>query len=264
MTLQIHTLTRAGVRLAYAQGGSGEATLLFIHGNACDHTFLAPQAHHFAGSYRVLAPDLRGHGLSDKPPGDYSFEGYAEDCAWLCDRLDTGPTVVIGHSLGGMVGLAFAARYPERVKGLVILDSSLMADTHRQKVFLPSILEGLEGPAYLEAAHRFFGPLFGPRFPLKERERIMDLIALTPQHVLVANCRELIRWDGTECLRGLSCPCLYVAGGDGWRHQPAELKAVLPGILTAQVALGGHFLPLENPDQVTLMLERFLREALGE
>ncbi len=99
-------LRRDGVALFYEEAGVGEPPMLLVHGIACDHTHLTPQLEHFSDDHRVVAVDLRGHGQSDAPQQEYSIEGFADDLAWVCARLGLENPVVVGHSLGGRIGLA--------------------------------------------------------------------------------------------------------------------------------------------------------------
>ena len=66
-----------GVTLAFEDRGAGKPVFVFVHGWACDRSFFAPQAEHFARRHRVVSVDLRGHGESDKPPGPYPIAAYA-------------------------------------------------------------------------------------------------------------------------------------------------------------------------------------------
>ena len=83
---------------------------MFVHGWCCDHTFFAPQYEHFDARGSVTTYDLRGCGRSDRPE-DYEIATLADDLAWLCTELEISKPVVVGHSLGGVVGLELAARH---------------------------------------------------------------------------------------------------------------------------------------------------------
>lgn len=112
----------AGVHLAVRYGGAPEAPpVLLLHGmgeGARSWSALLPV---LGVTHRVIAPDLRGHGASDRP-GTYSFELLRDDVLTLLDRLGVGPLAVIGHSMGGMVAALVAEKAPELVSRLVLED----------------------------------------------------------------------------------------------------------------------------------------------
>jgi 3-oxoadipate enol-lactonase len=112
----------AGIRLAYRVWGSpGAPPLLLLHGlgdGAADWDGVAPA---FARHWRVYAPELRGHGRSDRP-GDYSVELMEADVLAFLDALQLDRVDLIGHSMGGLVGYLLAGDHPERVGRLVLED----------------------------------------------------------------------------------------------------------------------------------------------
>jgi pimeloyl-ACP methyl ester carboxylesterase len=94
------TIVHQGITLAYEDRGTGTPAFVFVHGWACNRTFFAPQATHFAQRYRVVSVDLRGHGASDKPQGPYPIAAYADDLAYMIEHLGLGKVVAVGHSSG--------------------------------------------------------------------------------------------------------------------------------------------------------------------
>ncbi|MFN8194066.1 MAG: alpha/beta fold hydrolase [Nocardioidaceae bacterium] len=109
-----------GHRRAFVLAGSGPA-LLLLHGLGCDHHTWDPVVDALARRYTVVAPDLLGHGESDKPRADYSVGGYANGMRDLLALLDLDRVTVVGHSLGGGVAMQFAYQYPELVERLVLV-----------------------------------------------------------------------------------------------------------------------------------------------
>jgi len=102
--------------------GSGPVVLL-LHGLGCDHTTWAPVMESLARTHTVIAPDLLGHGSSDKPRADYSVGGYANGMRDLLTVLGVDTATVVGHSFGGGVAMQFAYQYPERTERLVLVGS---------------------------------------------------------------------------------------------------------------------------------------------
>jgi pimeloyl-ACP methyl ester carboxylesterase len=117
---EVQYLTIHGHRRAFVKEGHGPA-LLLLHGLGCDHTTWAPVIQTLARRYTVIAPDLLGHGLSDKPRGDYSVGGYANGMRDLLTVLGIDRVTVVGHSLGGGVAMQFAYQFPERTERMILV-----------------------------------------------------------------------------------------------------------------------------------------------
>ncbi len=125
---------RNGVKLFFEEARGAGAPVVLVHGWCCDHTYFAPQFEYFAKKgRRVVALDLRGHGLSDKPRERYTMQGFADDVAFICDHLGLGKVVVIGHSMGGIVAFDLASRYPELVSALIMLDAAIVLASSRSR-----------------------------------------------------------------------------------------------------------------------------------
>lgn len=109
-----------GYQRAYRIAGSGPA-LLLIHGIGDESESWLPVMSRLAKHYTVIAPDLLGHGASDKPRADYSVAAFSNGMRDLLDVLDIDRATVVGHSLGGGVAAQLSYQYPERVERLVLI-----------------------------------------------------------------------------------------------------------------------------------------------
>ena len=119
-SLQFRTIH--GYRRAFRVAGSGPA-LLLIHGIGEDSTTWEPVHAKLAQRFTVIAPDLLGHGESDKPRADYSLAAFANGMRDLLAVLDIDRVTVVGHSLGGGIAMQFAYQYPQLVERLVLVGS---------------------------------------------------------------------------------------------------------------------------------------------
>lgn len=107
---------------AYSVYGAGEP-LVLIHGVGMAQAVWAPQVAEFAGDHRVIVYDLLGHGASRLPDADVTLADYADQLAGLLDHLGIAGAAVVGHSMGALVALEFASRYPARVRKLAALNA---------------------------------------------------------------------------------------------------------------------------------------------
>jgi len=117
------TVETTDIETYYERRGDGPP-VVFVHGAVVDHTQWEPQVEALADEYTVVAYDVRGHGRtggSEREP--YSIDLFADDLAALLDALDLDRPVVCGLSMGGCIAMTFAARYPDRLSGLVLADT---------------------------------------------------------------------------------------------------------------------------------------------
>lgn len=144
-----------GIKIAYHEHNNGAETIIMLHGlTANAHSWDGLIKAGLADGYRVLALDLRGRGLSDKPETGYTMHDHAQDVLGLMDALGIPQAHFIGHSYGGLLTIYMAVHYPERIKRMVVVDSGKMPDNVLD-IIKPS-LERLGKPvasleAYLDA-----------------------------------------------------------------------------------------------------------------
>ena len=134
-----------GIRLAYVEMGDANGTpILLLHGftdSARSWSLIAP---YLATGFRLVAPDLRGHGHSDKPEGCYTIPEMAHDVRLLTEALDLAPVHAVGHSLGGRLAQAIAARWPQIVGKIVLMSTS--AVPRERKGWLWENIQALRDP----------------------------------------------------------------------------------------------------------------------
>src|SRR3954463_12180198 len=154
-----------GHRRAYVRAGSGPA-LLLLHGIGNNCETWAGVIDRLAETHTVIAPDLLGHGRSDKPRGDYSIAAYANGMRDLLSVLDIERATVVGHSLGGGIALQFAYQFPELCERLVLVGSGGLG---------PELSAGLRA-ATLPGAELVLTALTGVSGPLRLGFQTMDHI----------------------------------------------------------------------------------------
>lgn len=248
------------VRLNYADAGSGEPALLFVHGWSSNLRHWDPQARHFRRHHRVLRVDLRGHGRSpapDLPVSGYSIRRHAEDLAALLDRLELRSVAAIGHSSGGWVSLALAARFPALVRAVVVVDSGFDPAVPAAELEQHSILRHLRRGPFAEQLAQAYRGMFRTFSDPALRERVAAEAAATAPLASERTVRANLRTNRTALARAVRQPVLCVYASNTPRSAE-EVRGVIPHAQFAQVVGAGHFLQLEVPEQLNSMIGRFL------
>ena len=123
----METINVNGIRLAYERRGTG-SPLVLLHGYPLDHHLWDEVVPLLQDTFDLIVPDLRGFGESSTVDSFYTMEDIASDIAALLDHLEIEKTAMVGHSMGGYVALAFARLYPERITGLGLVSTQVLAD----------------------------------------------------------------------------------------------------------------------------------------
>ena len=167
------------MRLAHADTGSPPVVVL-IHGFPLSREMWVEQLKAIGSTYRVIAPDLRGHGESECPDGAYTMDEMADDVVELLDRLEVREPVVLGGlSMGGYVALSLVVRHPERVRGLILIDTRAAADTPEAARVREETARRCSGREANQSILEAMVPrLFGKTILEKHPQRVEPLLAV--------------------------------------------------------------------------------------
>ncbi|HUV34430.1 MAG TPA: alpha/beta hydrolase [Candidatus Desulfaltia sp.] len=122
------------VTLNYAEGDPTGPPLVLIHGFTDKWQTYQPIITPLSQSWHIYAPDLRGHGKSEKKPGAYRYRDHLQDLERFMDAVVAEPAVLFGHSMGGVISIMYAATHPEKTRALIIGDSPMnFKDSQFQK-----------------------------------------------------------------------------------------------------------------------------------
>ncbi|RAJ56139.1 pimeloyl-ACP methyl ester carboxylesterase [Streptomyces sp. Amel2xB2] len=235
MSDEVRTVRANGIRIAYRTWGAQETDsadgtpVVLLHCLGEDgEDWRGPLIAQLAAAHPVYAPDLRGHGGSDRP-GRYAMEDYSEDLRCFLDRLGLERIVLVGHSLGSVIAGIFAGRHPERVEHLVLEETAAM---------LP-----LDPPREIPEP-----PPEAPQFDFEVRR----------QWNRQRNEPDPLWW---ERLRAITAPTLVVGGGSG-SHLPQEDMAAVarhvPDGTFVTLDGGGHMVHEQRPLEFAATVRAFL------
>jgi 3-oxoadipate enol-lactonase len=214
--------------------------------------------------YRVLRYDARGHGRSEAPDGPYSIEMLADDLAGLMDAVGWERAHICGLSMGGMVGQMMGTRYPDRVRALILCDTS--AYMGAEEVWEPRVQTGLaEGVEGLveSSVTRWFTPESMIRLP-DEVEKVRAMIRATPLAGFIGCCRAFQSFDHREANRTITAPTLVIVGEHDPGTPPSHARVIRDAIPGAELAIiedAAHLTNIEAPERFNATLLDFLARA---
>lgn len=259
--------TLNGVEQNYIDAGKG-APLVFVHGFPLSSAAWQKQIDAFQSTHRVIALDLRGFGGSDARPGPVAMAQYAVDLRELLDQLAVGPVVLIGHSMGGYVALAFAREFPELLRGLTLVGTKAGNDTPEAAAGRRTTAEQVKTHGIETVISTMLTKMLGPdnhdaRMIAQVRE-IMS--AAKPVGVVGALLGMAERPDSTPSLKQIAVPTLIVAGAADTVIPPAESEKLARDIRGAELKLipgAGHLVAYEQPEKFNRILKEWLMRAMA-
>ena len=255
------------MQLAFDDVGPGPVVVL-IHGFPFDRSMWSHQKSSVGAIYRLILPDLRGHGSSAAPEGVYTVDDQADDILELLDALQIfGPVVLGGLSMGGYVALSIAARHPERLKALILINSRASADSPQAVTVREELARQVEtdGDAGSVVAAMF--PKLFARGTFEHHPeivaRMQDRMAKTSARAVAGTLRGLaIRPDRTEDLSRIKVPTLILAGAEDALIPLEESESMARRITGSKLVVipeAGHMAPVENPQATDAAILEFLQ-----
>ena len=256
----MYRLVRDGVGLNFVDVCRGAPALVLVHDLACDHTSFTPQIEHFRQCHRVVGVDLRGHGQSDKPEQEYTVSGLADDLAWLCYELGVYRPIVVGHGLGGAVGLELSARNPDIPSAIVALNSHFFPPPEAHDSLL-SFANRLRAPTWSEELRRWVEQALPIGMDSRHRARALAAVSLIPRQAATSTLGSVLAWNCARAAVGCRVPALYLDAGTG-AADLEQLRGLCPQLSVGKVKGSGHFQHLELPEQVNGMIDDFLASLI--
>lgn len=259
-----------GVELCVEDRGSGRVIVL-VHGFPLDRAMWSAQIESLAGEFRVIAPDMRGFGKSRLAPSDaeqgVGMERFAADVAGVLDELGvTEPVVLAGLSMGGYAAWQFALKWPQRLAGLVQLDTRAIADTDEARAGRLKMAEAALAAGDSTPALAMLPKLLGKSTQETRPEIVAAVEAMikrqTAATVAAAQRGMARREDVRPRLKEIACPTIAIVGTEDVISPPAEMRefaAMMPNAKLIEIPGAGHMTTMENPTAVTQAIADFMR-----
>ena len=254
----------SGIEIAYDEAGVGPA-VVFLHGFPFNRSMWREQVKVLRQNFRVIAPDLRGHGQTSVTSGPTTMAAMAQDVIALMDALEISRAVICGLSMGGYVALELYRMFPSRVRALVLADTRAVADTDEGKLNRElQAQRGLqEGMAPIADAMlpKLVAPLTVARRPeVVARVREMILKA-DPTGAAAAQRGMAQRADLADFLSQINVPTLIIVGRHDLLTPVGESEMMHSRIADSALQIiedAAHLSNLEQPETFNSALTRFL------
>jgi 3-oxoadipate enol-lactonase len=262
-------ITSGDAEIFYEVLGSGPPVVL-LHPFPANHDLWKPAAQALVSRYRVILPDLRGHGDSGVGEGPATMEKHAADLARVLDHEDVGRAPFVGVSIGGYVLFEFWRKYRARVEALALCNTKAQADTPEARATrlqaASDVMERGTEPFFESMIPKLLGrTTCSARRDLVEGAlRLMQ--KMSPEDVALVQRGMAERQDSVETLKTINVPTMVVTGDEDMLTGKAEAEFIRQHVAGSQlkvIAKAGHYSPWEQPEEVGKLLRQFLDTVRG-
>ena len=254
-----------GIEINYEIEGDGP-WLTMSHSLACNLHMWDPQMPVLTKKFKVLRFDTRGHGQSSAPAGEYSLDQLADDVKGLLDGLKIRQTHWVGLSMGGMIGQAFALKFPGMFQSMVLADTASRRPPEAAQMWGERIKaareQGMEALVESTLARWFTEPYRNSRKDVMSR--IGDGIRATPVAGFIGCCYAISKLDYLDRLKEIKVPALIMVGEQDHGTPPEAARVIqqnLPGSELKIIPSAAHISNVEQAQVFNYAMTSFLDRA---
>jgi pimeloyl-ACP methyl ester carboxylesterase len=244
-------------------------TVVLLHAFPVNHQFWLPVAHRLASHYRMILPDLRGHGRSSPGEGPASMEKHAADLARLLDHAEVSRAALMGASLGGYVLFEFWRRDPQRFAALGLWNTKAQSDSGEAKAgrekAAEDVLERGTAPFFESMLPKLMGRSTHASRPDLVEGALAMMHDMSRGAVAQVQRGMASRPDSGAILKTIHLPTLVITGEEDGLTGPSEAEFLHRNIGGSQlrvIARAGHYAPWEQPEPASQLLRQFLDSSL--
>ena len=258
-----HVFTAAdGVDFPYVVHGAGETTVILVHCWMCEGSFWDAQVPVLVEHYRVITFDLPGHGEGGDDRETWTIAGYGQDVAGLIEHVGLGPTVLVGHSMGGPVSLE-AAALSDRVVGIVAVDTLQDADYEIDQPMVEQFLAAFQAD-FRTTCTNFVEQFFVEGEPAEIVARVRRVgCEESNAEAGTAQMQDYVSMDFPRMFQQAGVPirAINASGPNATKIETNQKYADFDAVLMEDV---GHYLHMTRPDEFNALLLQTLGRMLAE
>lgn len=259
------------IRVFCETRGSGEIPIVLIHGLGASHRLWLPQIDVFSQYFKTVYFDLRGHGLSEVPMSGYELHNYTEDLLALLDYLNIDKANLCGISMGGMIAMDFAVKYPEKTEKLVLAGTAPSITDVNKKImnFLIKDSKAVEkARSRSVTAEKFIETMYSPEFLKSVSKELLESIKAriseSPWLGYVEAVKAFVssKWSVEEKLPQLENPTLIIHGKKDIVFDVTAAQKLSKLIKNSQLQIFdvGHVVNVEEPKLFNEKVLEFLKK----
>jgi len=263
-SIPLHQVNSRGAEIVYRVIGEGPPVIL-LHPFPANHELWLPVAETVAPRYRLVLPDLRGHGDSAAGDGPATMEKHAADVARVMDDADVGRVPLIGVSIGGYVLFEFWRRYRGRVAALGLFNTKAPADSAEVRAgrlqAANDVLERGTEPFFQSMVPRLLGKTTRETRPDLIEGALRMMRKISPEDVAQVQRGIAERPDSVETLKTINVPTLIVTGDEDILTGRNEAELMRQHISKSELRViqrAGHYSPWEQQEEAAWLLRQFL------
>jgi len=262
--LDSHSVKSSDAQIAYWTLGDGPPVVL-LHPFPVHHEFWLPVTDALSARYRLILPDLRGHGASEVGEGPATMEKHAADLARIMDDADVGRPPLVGVSIGGYVLFEFWRRHRGRVSALGLFNTKAPADSAEARAgrlqAANDVLERGTELFFESMIPRLLGKSTQETRPDLVKDALRMMRNMSPEDVAQVQQGMAQRTDSVDTLKTINLPTLIVTGDEDILTGLNEAELMRQHISHSQLRVipkAGHYSPWEQPEEAATLLRQFL------
>ncbi|MBL1213746.1 MAG: alpha/beta hydrolase [Ignavibacteriae bacterium] len=251
--------------ISYEVFGSGEQTLVFIHGWSCDSRYWRNQIDAFSGKYEIILIDLAGHGHSGISRDNYTMKAFGEDVKAVIDSTKSQNVILVGHSMGGGV-IAEAALITENVIGLIGVDTYNNIEYPLTEENLDKMIAPLKND-FQTGSSQFVGSMFRPEADVNIRAWVIADMSSAPSEAAVNALENYMQTYVTgysaAIFENISLPVVAVSS-DLWQIDSEANRRHMQSFEAIVIENSDHFLMLNNPNDFNKALAKAIEIVIAK
>ncbi len=250
--------SKDGTPISYETYGVGEPSLVFVHGWSCDARYWRAQLPHFSKSHRVVVLDLAGHGHSGSKRSLYSMKAFGEDVLAVTEAIGSRKIILIGHSMGGSVIAEAARLMPNKVIGLIGIDTLENIEYPMTRKEVDQMMAPLKKD-FQTASRQFVKEMISPRTDPLIRNWILSDISAAPPAVALSAMSEMmsqyITGEAAKIFDEIRIP-VFTVNGDLWPINYEANRRHMFSFDAIVLKEADHFLMMNRSEEFNNALEK--------